>query len=490
MKQPNVSTKITAPILVWVSVILTAACLAFSFMPLMCLDTSIAGESIEELFVELEIVDEVEIPEKVEISAVKIINAVSVFGKVIKVASQQVNSMAENPNMTPEQQKKADEAEEELRQTLLSDKGKESILVATSIITTISNSTELGDNAGIISIIVNCLIAIFAIFYSLTLMFLIPIKLIIMMIKALIISLKNVKTPELAQGDVSGQLPKLLSIPLSLMIIQTFLPGMTYGWGVMAIVITIITAVLFSTVVSRLHTYEEKHLNYINIIQGVSVVSIVGYCVFFINILNTNVLSRFLKGKLSDTLISLANVAEINMNIKNPEDKIATNNLYLIDVVLILIFFSLLLSSISYIANAVKRLSCSIERKKAYGKLADSAIVQSVILIAIYIIPKYIMGAKHYFNDITSTESVGDASFLVLEANEEKALTAAFVGLIIMLVSEIAILVLKGVFCKGMTTEESGNILSGNAQEEKKSKKGEKNEEVKETEEAEVSENV
>ena len=67
MKQLNVSKKITSPIMVWVSVVLIAATLLFSFMPIMSFETADSIQQINELLKDMDIgEDEIEIPEKID----------------------------------------------------------------------------------------------------------------------------------------------------------------------------------------------------------------------------------------------------------------------------------------------------------------------------------------------------------------------------------------------------------------------------------------
>ena len=53
--------------------------------------------------------------------------------------------------------------------------------------------------------------------------------------------------------------------------------------------------------------------------------------------------------------------------------------------------------------------------------------------------------------------------FLVLSDDQQSFLNAALVGIIIMIVAEIAVLVLKRVFCSKMKVEDGEALLTGNA---------------------------
>lgn len=453
MKQLNVSKKVTAPLMVWVSIVLIAATLLFSFMPIMCLDTSLNGEGINEMLDKIGGDIDIEIPEKVEITVGKLINSVRVIGKIIKVASEAANEASGTENTTD-----GPSAAEDLQAFMESPQGKETVLVAAAVATTLVDAFDFGEDAHWISMVMNILIVFISLMSVLAFVFIIPIKVIIMLIKALIPALSNVKTPELAASKVSTKLPEMLAIPFTIMVFQTFVPGMTYGWGLIAMTITVATSVLFCTVITRLRTYETKKFMYLNVVQGVSVVSIVGFFVFFFNILKTNVVTRFLKGKFGEQLVNLVlGKTEADLA-KKPFEP---NNAYILDFVLIFAFIIAFLSSVAYISFAANRLSCTIDPKNKDRKMADSKIVFAVVMLITYIAPTLVAGKNNFFNDVASKATEGDASFLVLETAEVSALKTALIGIIIMIVAEIALIVLKKVLCKDLTALEASAIVCG-----------------------------
>lgn len=453
MKQLNVSKKITAPLMVWVSMVLIAATLLFSFMPIMCLDTSLNGEGINEMIDSIGGEIDLEIPEKVEITVGKLINSVRVIGKLINVAKEAANEASGTTNTND-----GPSAAEDLQAFMESPQGKQTVLVAAAVATTLVDAFDFGEDAHIISIVMNILIVFISLMSVLAFVFIIPIKVIIMLIKALIPTLSNVKTPELAASKVSTKLPEMLAIPFTIMVFQTFVPGMTYGWGLIAMTITVATSVLFCTVITRLRTYETKKFMYLNVVQGVSIVSIVGFFVFFFNILKTNVVTRFLKGNFGQQLVNLV-VGKTEADLaKKPFEP---NNAYILDFVLIFVFIIAFLSSVAYISFAANRLSCTVDPKNRDRKMADSKIVFAILMLITYIAPTVVAGNNNFFKDVASKATEGDASFLVLEAAELSALKASLVGVIIMIVAEIALIVLKKVLCKDLTALEASAIVCG-----------------------------
>lgn len=454
MKQLNVSKKVTSPLMVWVSIVLIAATLLFSLMPIMSFDTGRSGETINEFINNLDSNVDIEIPEKIDISVVKLINSVSVLTKVTKVAAETAKSVKEDSS--------SDEALEdikaELDAILESKAGQDTILVAAAVVCTFTNSVNFEEGAHAVSIIVNILLVFCSIMFVLVSMFVIPIKLIIMLIKNLILGLQNLKTPENIASTISGKLPTLLTFPFVMMLLQTFIPGMTYGWGIVAMCYTIAISVLFCTVITRLRTYEDKKFMYMNVLQGTTLVSIIGFFVFFFNMIKTNVINNFLAGNFAKQLTNLATgklAAEATKQAFEP------NSAYIVDFVLILVFAIAFLASVGYIANAANKLSCTVDPKHQRNKLADCKLVAAILTLLTYIAPTVIMGANNFFEDVTSTEAVGDGSFLVLADAEASALKAALVGIIIMIVAEVALIVLKKVLCKDLTSLEASAIVCG-----------------------------
>lgn len=451
MKQLNVSKKVTAPLVVWVSIALIAATLLFSFMPIMCFDTSTGNEMIDEFVDKIVENSDIEIPEKIEITAGKLISSVRVIAKSIKVASASIKE-AQGTDAN------ADEAVEELNALLETDAGKETLLVAAAVACTFMQSTNSEESSGTGAIVATTLSMIFML-AVLVLIFVIPIRLIIMLIKSLIAAFTNMDTPEVAAPKIANKLSEdMLAVPFFMMIMQTFIPNMTYGWGLIAITITVAFSVLFSTVISRLRTYETKKFMYLNVVQGVSVVSIVGFFVFFFNIVKTNVINNFIQG---DIFKYLKNVKLAKDAVKYTGETITINNAYLVDVVMILVFMGIFFGSAAYITHSANRLSCTINPKEKENKFADCKIGLAIVTLATYILPTYVAGQKHFFNDVTSTEKIGDSSLLIFNDTEAAALKTALIGIIIMIVAEVALIVLKKVLCKGLTALEASAIVCG-----------------------------
>ena len=461
MKQLNVSKKITSPIMVWVSVVLIAATLLFSFMPIMSFETADSIQQIDELLKEMDINSsdlEDGIPDKIDITVGKLISSIKVMASVVKVASEAAKEASSgNSNVS--------EAAEKLQTLLESKDGQNTLLVATAIGSTFMNAVDFGGGeSSILSIVVNLLLVLIALLIVLVLIFVIPIRIIIMLIKTLIQALSNVKTPEAVATKISSKLPELLAIPFFMMVMQTFVPGMSYGWGLIAICITVAVSVFFCTVISRLRTYETKKFVYLNVVQGASVFSVVGFFLYFFNILKANIIPTYLN-KFSEYWI---NYAAAQKTAKNFKITFTPNKDWITDGILILVFVIFLFASISFISYAANRLSCTVHPSNKDKKLADSKIVFSVLLLATYIIPTIISKAERFCGeyDVSKGKSpvvslVSTGSYLPADELNSSALKVALAGIIIMIVAEIAILVLKKVLCKDLTSAEAALIVCG-----------------------------
>ena len=444
----------------------------------------------------------------VDVTAVKIVKSIGVGAKIIKATAKaakdklksvgnaassannlnnmtndlsniEINSAEDLENLQNTQQNVANELEnlekatediqsagndlgKEILAILDTPDGRETMLIALSIATTVSSGFDMGNltGAGLLASILTMLITLIALIALLVLTFVIPIMLVASTISALFFALTNLSTPEEVAVKISRKLPGFITLPFTMMLFQCVVPGMTYGKGIVGVcIVTVISAVL-GLVVSRLRSYEAPAFRYLNIVQGISIVGIVGFLLFFFNLVQTGILNTFLRGNFADYISRVALILApfVEHNLPLPD----INTAFVVDLVLILFYVSLALGSVGYLEKCVQRLACSAVANKKGVIAKDTAIVQAILLIAVYAIPTYIMGLKHFFENPLDVESkVGDASLLVLNTDQKAALNMALVGIALMLVAEVALIVLKGVFCKGMNKTAIDAIMTG-----------------------------
>ncbi len=459
MKQLNLPRKLVSTIQLWASVALLVIAFIFSLMPTITIKMDDNLVEIEEMVAEI-------LPEadldflgengEVEFSAPKLIGSISLFAKIISV------------NAADPSDPDVDEKREELEKYLESDEGKEDIATAVAVAFTIINTFDLGGEDGestqsnIFSIVLTFLISLIGLLAVLILTIVLPIVIGISCIGAIIKALKNIKTPENVSADVASKLPGKLSLVLAFMLFQCVVDGMTYAAGVSGLLIICIVSVVLNFVVSRLREYPSKEFRYLNALQLPAIAAVVGFVIFFFNIISSGVFSTFAHGDFALYLTEALALTAAKQTV---------NNAYIVDAVLILVYLGIVLGCSSYLTSATRRLSCAVRREKPKGligvffsgKLRDNNVVKAIITLGAYIIPTVIAGMKHFYNDPTSTAAEGDASFLVLTAEQESALTGALVGIIIMILAEIAVIVLKKVFCKDITTAEREALMTGHA---------------------------
>lgn len=461
MFQLNLPKKAVSTVHVLVSLVLIIAALIFSFAPIVSFDVGDDDliDGINELIVQLELGEdgEYEIPKEIDISAPKLIASIGLIANIISAA---VSDETEGEDKAAEIGKLLDTPE-----------GKDSVITCMAIVTSIIDSLgiDISSTEGssssestpdsIISVVFNVLITMVCIFYLLAMTLIIPIMFIIIAIVALFAVLKNLGDLSEAKASVARQLPGKLTIVMTIMLFQCVLSTIHYGSGIKGIWVLALVSVGINFISTRLRSYESEEFKYLNIVQGASIVSIVGFIIFFFNLIDTGIFTSFVNGKWPAflTKVTIAQAAKTEVATKG----------YIIDAVLILVYLVVVLASVKFLAKCAQRLSCAIP----YGKGGISLLPTAIALLLVYIIPTYISGQNNYYDDVTKTTGKGSASFLELEAAQSEALTMVLVGIIIMIVAELAIVVLKKVFCPHMTTDKVYGVLSGSADTKKKADK-------------------
>ena len=462
MPQFNLPRKLVSTIQLWASVGLIALTLIFSLMPIIKLKTVDNADEINEFIASMEIegMDELpQMPQEVEISAIKLIGSATLIGDFVSIISETANA-AQGGDLSEEDMEAFQAKQEAFVEYLKTDEGKENIVTIACIAFTVVKTLDFQGSDNIIAMIFNVLISVIGLIFVLALTFIIPIMLLVKLILSLIKAAKNVKTPENASAAIGAKLPGMISLPLLVMLMQCVVPDMTFAWGIVAVCITIVISAALNFVVSRLREYPAKQFVYLNILQGGALACIIGFLVFFFSIIKTGIFKAFVSGKyflyLAEALIAQQAGATVN-------------TAYIIDGVLMVVYLAIILGCVSYLDKAARRFSCTVKKERPKGligmfftpKAKDNNVVMAVFTLVAFVVPTYIAGVKHGFNDITSTAAEGDYSFLELTAAQQGALTTALVGIIIMIVAEVAVIVLKKVFCKDLTEREAEDLMLG-----------------------------
>ena len=313
---------------------------------------------------------------------------------------------------------------------------------------------KLADN--IFMMILKMLVILIALLVVLLFTVIIPIRVCFAALLALIAALVNVKAPDVASPKVVKRLPNMLSMPLTLILFSCLVPQLGIGAGAMGILIVCFVSVLLAVVLSRLHSYTPAQMKYANVLQGVSLVGLAGYLVFFFNVIKVGAFNSFVDGKLAKHLM---NIIEAELEKKTVSDAAMTG--YVTDVAMILVAVIFVLVSTGYLKSCLRRLSFAISVKEGKSSIKDIILPRAILMLPIYILPKMIMDSNNYFEDVTASE--GTASLLVLSEEQSAALDGVLAGIIIVLVAEIAMIVLKAALCSDVSAEDKGLVMSGAA---------------------------
>ncbi len=313
---------------------------------------------------------------------------------------------------------------------------------------------DLADN--IFMIVLKMLIILIALLVVLGLTVIVPIRACFSALTALIVALVNVKNPEKASPKLAKRLPSLLTMPLLLILFSCLVPELGVGSGAMGVLIVCFVSVLLAVVLSRLHSYTPAQMKYANVMQGISLVGLIGYLVFFFNVINVGAFGSFVNGKLSSHIM---NVITAQLEEKTVSAGASTG--YVLDVVMILVAVLFVLISRGYLASCLRRLSCAISVKEGKSSIKDIILPRAILMLPIFVLPTLVMNSNNYFADVTADE--GTASLLVLNAEQQSAFDGVLAGIIIVLVAEIAMIVLRAALCHDVSAEDKGLVMSGAA---------------------------
>lgn len=454
MWQPNIPRKKVSLVSVWVSVVLILVSVIMSFSPMMTLKTGDKIQTINE-YVEMIAGEEVlDIPEEVEVSMPKLLGSVKVVFNMVEVAM--------NAAQDAQQGEDVSQAADDLKALLETKEGKDTVIMTAAFVATILEGFSLDSESGM-GMFFNLIITVISLLYVLIFTFIVPFVYIIVALIAVSRALINVKEPEKVVGKVGSALPSLIALPLIYLMFQSFIPGMAYASGSLMLWVLAFISVICSAVVARLRKYTDNDFKYSLILQGTSILALIGYIVFFFSAIKTNLIQEFLMGGWSEIMVGIgaAEVAEAEINV---------GSAHFIYAILILVAFIAIIASISYFTKSANRLACTVKRQGKFGTVNDRAIFGAISMILVFVFARIVMGGVHDYTDLafflSTNTSIADPSkvtFLVLNDAETLALGGVLVGGVIALIAEIALIVLKKVFCKEMSEDDMIAVMTGNA---------------------------
>ena len=475
MLQLRVPKKLMALIQTWGCVLLAVLCVLFSFTPLFTLKTIDNAEDIESSINEMlgDTGVEIEIPEEIGISSVKLIKSISLIIDVISLAKDTVDSAVQDGVDSENVNKKA----EELQARLESEEGKDILLTAFAVANVVMSVTENNAEEGssgigyILTIAFTIIALLYVLGFTLLFPFIFAIGTLVTLIKVLI----KMKNPLDSAPVAAKQLNGLILLPLLAILFQCVIPGIDFGSGTVAIFIIACISTAINVAISRTRNYPEDKNIFSLIVQGGALVGAVGFAVYFFNIIKTGILNTFLRGEWGNYVAEVVAAKKLADRLHEPLD---VSYAFVIDAVLILLYISFVMGSIGYFAGCVQRLTLNGTKGK-YGTDAPAHFIpMTVALTAGAIMPLVVSKMENLYNNFVD-KADGARSSLTFNDDTKSALTAALVGLGIMLAAEIAIAVCTGKFCKGLSRDAKQDVLMGKTTDDEPAEKAEEKTEAK-----------
>jgi len=459
MNIPAKTQKTLSMIRMWSCVLLVAIALVLSFMPMVSL--TVKGERVgtfldlaKEMGLDL---DKEEIPETIDVSAIDLIGCITYIYDLVAGEEESKDlddyDLEDLANMSEEELEElyaamnGESMEDEEDEKPADDAERTTKLVAIAIASTVMDSAGSDDEEGssgflgiIFEIILTfgCLIAVLGMIIAL------PIIALYRMIRALITACTNTQTPDKSIAKMGPRIFPFITFILTLMVLQTMLPGMSYASGAMGILIVAIVAAVVNMVFSRLRTYKKSEAMYLNFAQGASVLGIVGFAMFFLNMVKSNIFSNFVNSDFIDYIVAVG---------LRPDNAEPVSASYWVDGIGVLMMWGLLISTVSYLVSCATRFACM-------HKGGDVMLVGSIFAVVISGFGIFLSNACHRYN--LNDLDAEPTSFLANMTEDEKsALIIALVGALIMVAAEVAFMILKKKVCKDVSEETAEMLLSG-----------------------------
>ena len=366
-------------------------------------------------FLEEELDLDVKLPDKVDVNAFTLIK---IAGSVKKLIESLDNS--KNVKLT-----KADE-EELLKVAVIL------YVCAGPILSEDGLDNIDGDNAiaTIINLAIELLIPFFCFIYLMILAIIIAISLLIASIRAIL----GFFNAELDNGEVVANMSKsihrIIKLFPAILLIRLFCTDYKYGSAIIGILVLSVLALVLGVVVSRLKKYEPADFKYLNVLQIISAVSVIGLALFVFSILKTDIF-----------MVGLRSVFDTYFF----EYMIDGGEFPVVPFILLLVLFATVSSAVKAIPRILTRVACMSKTKSAVH------IPSAVIAFIAVIIPSVMKGNEFIAEDV---------KFELTNA-AQSSMSLAIVGLVIMLVAEIALKVVPNYVCEDCTKENRQKIVTG-----------------------------
>ena len=372
-------------------------------------------------------------PTEIEISMPFLIKSVSSLGEIVSSAMKTFNDVTEAKD-------NLDQATENIESDPLN--ADEAVDDINENLDTIENSTNAfaeslhNENfVGLVSLIVFIVSAfgesfILGIVYFAMIVFVVtlPIVASINFVIATISLFVNIVNVGRGHSTVSKTYGNVFAMFPMLWIMKIIAPNVTFAPAVTGMIVLMIIGFVLGIVMSRLKAYGGVQFRYINVIQGVSVASLVGYFLFMIGLEKMGLFDRIWR-----TLGGSASFSSL-----------------VLPALLVVMLIVFLMIACKHVRKIACRLSVMMKVSKAkenkpLGFAKDSYTASAVIPLIAALIIVALMSL-----DIKLDLGDGEGMFIMF-----------CVGVGIMLASEITMKVLKKTVCHGITPEDVNAVLSG-----------------------------
>ena len=353
-------------------------------------------------------VEDVEIPEKIEVSLPFMIKSIGSIGDVIKSASQ----MAKDADEADVEEKVEDA--EDLAKDVMSQDFVNLIVFFMALFSSFGSSFVLGI----------CHI------FLLSLVFIVPITAIVNLLIGGIGLLRNLQEPDVAMTKVSKGFSGVLGMFPLLLLVKVLIPELQLGGGIVTILVMCCIGLAISLVCSRLKYYEKPDFKYLNVLQILSACSLGAFLIFFFNMANSGIMATIFKRLGS---YAVKEVGSTLVKQKESPD--------MVPMLLVLVFVVVLFMIVNYVVDILTRLTCMSKSK------ADTHIVTTAIGLAIIVIPVVLMNSEKFALKLSDADS--------------SAFTMVCVGLVLMLVIEIALKILSKSLCSDVSADRRKEIVTG-----------------------------
>ncbi len=470
MRQLNLPKKYTVITRVWLSTILIILAAVLSFTPLFQLDLkdSALNDSVEatlESFAETADIDldidKLLKDKSVDVSAVGMFRSFSLVGKLGSVLIATIN----------EDEKALNKASDDFQDALEEPENQKALVMTMTLVSQLvdidgllgEGEDESSDGeliATIFQILFNFALVGVLIFGYLIVW---PIVLCITALVVLIRSLSSITRPDKYVAKTSTVMIAPLAFAVTSLLFLSFLPGISWGSGMTAIVAMAIAAVVVNVISSRLRAYNLTDFKYATLVQGAAVLQVVGLGVYMSSALKAGFLRNAIKpiiSYVSDTAKVVSDYNAIAEKAKEPTMSMPYEYLIVLGLLLLAAIFVL-----AVVNSLIKTASARIGLVK-YKKAASPASLKTpIIAILSCVLP---IVAANIDSDISfkitrnGFERVVNGPLFEI-GKAEDALIGMFVGAFLLLATAIAFMILRKVLCGGMTKEQAVLVMNGEA---------------------------